>query len=163
MSLMSTHRVTTTRGEFLEAMRNAFADAGSEGCREMWICDVDFADWPLSERPVIESLTRWAYAHRKLTVLSTTYEEFHRRHARFVEWRRQWSHVVECRLMDEIEPGDMPSILLAPGVVTVRLLDRARFRANVSLEPADAVYCREIVDAISQRSSEAFPATTLGL
>jgi hypothetical protein len=45
----------------------------------------------------------------------------------------------------------------------VRLLDRARFRASVSLEPADAVYCREIVDAISQRSSEAFPATTLGL
>ena len=163
MSLMSTHGVTTTRGEFLDAIRNAFADAAAEGCREMWICDIDFADWPLSESQVVENLTRWAYAHRKLTVLATTYEEFHRRHARFVEWRRQWSHVVECRQLEEIEPGDMPSLLLAPGIVTVRLLDRARYRASVSIEPADAVHCREVVDAISQRSGEAFPATTLGL
>ena len=163
MSLMSTQCVTTTRREFLDAIRAAFADVAAQGCREMWICDVDFADWPLSERSVVESLTRWAYAHRKLTVLSITYDEFHRRHARFVEWRRQWSHVVECRQVDAVEPGDMPSILLAPGVVTVRLLARIHYRASVSLESADAVQCREIIDAISQRSSEAFPATTLGL
>ena len=163
MSLRSTHRVTTTRGEFLDAIRDAFADAAEQGCRELWIVDADFADWPLSERQVVDSPTRWAYAHRKLSVLASTYEEFHRRHARFVEWRRQWSHAVECRVLEDLQPGDMPSILLAPGVVTVRLLDRVHYRASVSLERADAVQCRELVDAISQRSCEAFPATTLGL
>jgi len=144
MSLMSTQRVTTTRGEFLDAIRNAFVDVASEGCREMWICDVDFADWPLSERPVIESLTRWAYAHRKLTVLSTTYEEFHRRHARFVEWRRQWSHVVECRLMEEIEPGDMPSLLLAPGVVTCSTA-RATAPASRSIRAIRSIAARSLM------------------
>jgi len=163
MTLMSIARTTGSRGEFLDAVRHAFTDIATQGCREVWICDTDFADWPLSERPVIESLTRWAYAHRKLTVLACTFDEFHRRHARFVEWRRQWSHVIECRAAEEIEPGEMPSLLLAPGVVTLRLLDRIRYRAVVSLETADAVHAREIVDAISQRSNEAFPATTLGL
>jgi peptidyl-tRNA hydrolase len=163
MNLMSIHRTTGSRGEFLDAIRSAFGDIAAQGCREVWICDVDFSDWPLSERQVVDSLTRWAYAHRKLTILATSFDEFHRRHARFVEWRRQWSHVVECRAADQIEPGDMASLLFAPGVVSVRLLDRMRYRASVSLDQADAVQCREMVDAISQRSSEAFPATTLGL
>jgi hypothetical protein len=163
MNLLSTHRATNNRGDFLDAIRSAFADVAAQGCREMWISDIDFADWPLSEQPVIESLTRWAYAHRKLIVLATTFDEFPRRHARFVEWRRQWSHVVECRITDESEAADVPTLLLAPGVVTVRLLDRVHYRASVSLEEADAVYCRELIDAISQRSNEAFPATTLGL
>jgi hypothetical protein len=105
MTLMSTHRVTTTRGEFLDAIRNAFADAASEGCRELWICDLDFADWPLSERPVIESLTRWAYAHRKLTVLATTYEEFPR-------WNRPMRCTVANSLMrfrnDRAKPSPRP-------------------------------------------------------
>ena len=57
----------------------------------------------------------------------------------------------------------MPTLLLAPGVVTVRLFDREHVRGSVSHDPADAIRARELVDAISQRSSEAFPATTLGL
>jgi hypothetical protein len=33
----------------------------------------------------------------------------------------------------------------------------------VSTEIADAVACREAIDAVLQRSVESFPATTLGL
>ena len=32
----------------------ALADAARAGCRELWLCDADFADWPLGERAVIE-------------------------------------------------------------------------------------------------------------
>lgn len=157
------HRILTTRLEFLDALREGFAQIAAAGCREVWIADTDFADWPIGERAVVDSLTAWAMAHRKLTMLAQTYDAVLRRHARFVEWRRQWSHVIECRQLEELEPGEMPTLLLAPGVVTVRLFDREHVRGSVSHDPADAIRARELVDAISQRSSEAFPATTLGL
>lgn len=157
------HRILTTRLEFLDALREGLAQIAAAGCREVWIADTDFADWPIGERAVVDSLTAWAMAHRKLTMLAQTYDAVLRRHARFVEWRRQWSHVIECRQLEELEPGEMPTLLLAPGVVTVRLFDREHVRGSVSHDPADAIRARELVDAISQRSSEAFPATTLGL
>lgn len=157
------HRILTTRTEFLDALRAGFDEIATSGCREVWIADIDFADWPIGERAVIDHLTAWAMAHRKLTMLAQTYDAVVRRHARFVEWRCQWSHVIECRQLEELEPGEMPTLLLAPGVVTVRLFDREHVRGSVSHDPADAIRARELVDAISQRSSEAFPATTLGL
>ena len=45
-----TRRIFTSRTEFHDALRSAFAAAADAGCREVWICDDDFADWPLSER-----------------------------------------------------------------------------------------------------------------
>ena len=157
------HYVFATRGDFHDALRGGFAAAADQGCREIWIADADYADWPLGERGVIDDLTRWAMSHRKLTVLAQSFDDIVRRHPRFTEWRRQWSHVVECRQLEEFEPGEMPTLLLAPGVVTVRLFAREPMRGSVSRELADAIRCRELIDAISQRSVEAFPATTLGL
>ena len=158
-----TYHVITGRTEFREAIRRAFAKAADVGCREMWICDPDFADWPLGEVEVVDSLTRWASPHRKLTMLALTYDEVLRRHPRFVDWRRRWAHVIDCRAEKDVDAGDIPSLLLAPGVIALRLLDRVRFRASESFENSDFVHCHEMVDAISQRSNEAFPATLLGL
>lgn len=155
--------ILTSRTEFQDAIRQAFKLAADQGCREIFISDTDFAHWPLSERAVIDDLTRWAFAHRKLTVLAQHYDEFPRRHARWAEWRRQWAHVVECRALADIEPGEIPGIFLAPGVTTLRLLDPVRFRASVSYDEADAIRTRDALDAVLQRSEEAFPATTLGL
>ncbi len=157
------HRIITSRNEFHEALRSAFAAAADAGCREIWICDDDFADWPLGERAVVEQLTRWAESHRSFTVIARNFDAIARRHARWVEWRRTWSHVVHCRANNELEAGQMPTMLLAPGAVSVRLLDTVHYRGSVSREPADAVVWREAIDAILQRSEEAFPATMLGL
>lgn len=159
----SSSELITSRNDFQEAVRQAFKRAADQGCREIFISDTDFAHWPLGERAVIEDLTRWAYAHRKLTVLAQHYDEFPRRHARWAEWRRQWAHVVECRALVDIEPGEIPGLFIAPGVVTLRLLDPVRFRASVSHEEADAIRARDALEAVLQRSEEAFPATTLGL
>ena len=73
-------RIITSRGDFHDALRQSFALVADQGCREVFIADPSFADWPLGERAVIESLTRWAYAHRKLTVLAQSFDEFARRH-----------------------------------------------------------------------------------
>lgn len=163
MNAPAPHRIFTTRSEFIDAVRQAFADAATVGCRELWLADPDYADWPLGERDVIEQLTRWAMSHRKLTMLAQGFDDVVRRHPRFVEWRRQWSHVVECRQLDDLEPGQLPTLLLAPGVVSVRLFDREQMRGSVSTDRADEVLCRELVDELSQRGVEAFPSTTLGL
>jgi hypothetical protein len=152
-----------TRDEFHDALRMAFAEIADLGCREVWLCDEDFADWPLNERVVVENLTRWAKSHRKLTLIARNFDAFAGRHPRWIEWRRQWSHVVECRSLAEAEAGELPVLLLAPGVVTVRLFDAIHYRGSVSHDIADAVQNRELVDAVSQRSIEAFPATILGL
>lgn len=163
MTAPSTHRMLHARSDFHEALRAAFDQVAAQSCRELFLCDPDFADWPLGEVAVVEALTRWAMSHRKLTVLAFSYEEIVRRHPRWVAWRRQWSHVVECRAIEDLEPEKMPTMLLAPAVVTVRLFDPHNYRASVSTEPADAIRAREALDAVLQRSVEAFPASTLGL
>ena len=85
------------RHEFHAAVRMALAEAASAGWRELWLCDPDFASWPLGERAVIESLTQWAGVGRRLILLALHFDEVVRRHARWAQWRRQWVHSVQCR------------------------------------------------------------------
>ncbi len=161
--MSSDYRLITTHIEFHDALREAFAEIAQQGCREVWLCDADFAGWPLDEPGVIELLTRWALPHRKLTLIARDFDEFARRHPRWTEWRRTWSHVVDCRVLDEADAVQPPVILLAPGVITLRLVDPIHPRGSLSREPADMLRNRELVDAVSQRSTEGFPATILGL
>lgn len=163
MSDLPASRIITSRSEFYDALREAFAFVADQGCREVFLADPSFHDWPLGERAVLENLTRWAYAHRKLTLLAESFDEFPRRHARWVEWRRQWSHVVECRIVDEADVGQLTGLFLAPGLITLRVLDPEHYRASLSFDPVDGARVREGLDALLQRSSEAFPVTTLGL
>ncbi len=95
--------------------------------------------------------------------MAHSFDEFARRQIRFVEWRRQWAHVVNCRHDDELQAEQIPTLMLVPGQVCVRLLDQVRHRGIVSSRPVDLTACRETIDALLQRSTEAFPVTTLGL
>lgn len=153
----------TNRGEFHAAIRAAFARAAREGCGEIWLCDENFADWPLGEREVVEQLAQWAASSRKLTLIARNFDEVSRRHARWVAWRRNWSHIVSCRTNTELATGEFPTLLLAIGTVSVRLADVAHHRGRVSHERADELRTKEQIDAVLQRSEEAFPATTTGL
>lgn len=156
-------RPITSRTEFHAALRSAFAHAADLGAREIMLCDANFADWPLSERAVIDALTRWAGSTRRLTLYAQTFDEVARCHGRWTEWRRQWSHVVQCRSNGEIEASEFPTIYWATAAMSVRLADPVRFRGIASREAADALTCLEAIDAVLQRSAEAFPVTTLGL
>jgi hypothetical protein len=157
------YTLITSRSEFHEGLRMALAEVAAVGCRELFMSDADFSDWPLSEPAVLESLTLWARSHRRLTMLAQQFDDVARRHGRWVEWRRQWSHLVECRTNTELEAAKVPTMLLAPGLVMVRLVDTVRYRGSLSRELADMVQGRELLDAVLQRSEETFPVTTLGL
>jgi hypothetical protein len=152
-----------SRSGFVDAIRASFALAAQGGAREILIVDPSFADWPLNDRDVVDSLAAWVDSRRSLTVFADSFDEIARRQSRFVEWRRQWAHVVHCRSDPELEAEQVPTILLAPGATCVRLLDRVRYRGTLSNRSVDMTECREAIDALLQRSVETFPVTTLGL
>lgn len=152
-----------SRKEFHDAIRAALTQAADAGASEICMVDPDFDDWPLNDRAVVEALARWALSRRKLVVFGHNFAELSRGAPRFAEWRRQWSHIVQCRSDPEIEAQQVPTLLLVAGQVAVRLLDTVRYRGVVSGRASDQVECRETIDALLQRSVEAFPPTTLGL
>ena len=153
----------TARSDFLEAWHRALARVAERGCRELLLCDADYAHWPLGERATLEHLSAWVMSHRRLVVLAAQFDTLQRQHPRWVNWRRQWSHVVQCRQVDAADVAAIPSMVLAPGEVSLRLRDPVRFRGRLSFERADAVRDADDLDAFLQRSHEAFPVTNLGL
>lgn len=156
-------QLITSRSGFHEALRQAFAEAAETGCQEIWLCDADFADWPLGERAVVERLTQWAGAQRQLTLVASHFDEVARRHARWVEWRRNWAHVVQCRTNTELERTRFPCVMLASGLFSLALSSVEHHRGRVSRNALDMQRCRESIDAVLQRSEVSFPATTTGL
>lgn len=154
--------INSRRG-FHAVVREAFASLSASASAEVVICDIDFADWPLGEMGVIDSLMQWVAPNRKLTVYAQNFDGVLRRHPRWVTWRRQFAHTVNCRMVEPLEQGRMPSLFTARGGTTIRLFDSIRYRGTVSTSVADAVLVREQIDVISQRSTPSFAATTLGL
>lgn len=152
-----------SRADFHRVLVQAFERAAEVGCREIWLCDVDYAEWPLGEQAVVQALTRWAYAHRRLTLLACRFDEVPRRHARWVAWRRDWGHVVECLALQDVEPSQMPCFWFAPGLQAVRLVDPRRYRGFVDTATADLLLMHDRVRELAQRGVPDFPVTTLGL
>lgn len=152
-----------SRAAFQAAVRSALAHVAAAGSREIWMCDDDYADWPLNEPEVVEHLSHWAGAHRRCTVLAARYDVIQRHHPRWVHWRQQRAHVVQCRTPDEPPTTALPCLLLVPGCFVLRLVDRERWRGSVSVQLADVVGTQERLDALMQRSIDAFPSSTLGL
>ena len=150
------------RVEFAGLIRQAFVAAAAQGWREIILCDATFDDWPLGERGVAQSLNDWAKSGRKLTMLARNYDEVVRRHARFVTWRRTWSHIVECRGCASVSASDLPSAMWSPGWVFERL-DLARSTGVAGSEAARRLALRERLAEKLLRSSPAFAATTLGI
>lgn len=150
------------REAFQQLVREALACAAREGWREIVLCDADFADWPLGERAVAQSLQDWSAAGRRCTLLARRYQEVVVRHARFVTWRRTWSHLVEARACPSADPLELPSAIWSPGWAMQRL-DLDRCTGFSGAEPERRLLLRESLNEWLQRSSPSFPATTLGL
>ena len=149
-------------GEFAALVRDALATAAAQGWQELLLCDTDFNDWPLGERAVAQSLNDWARAGRKFTMLAVSYDVVSRRHARFVNWRRTWSHLVDCRVCGAGHKDDLPSVLWSP-VWAIHRLDPARSSGFSSNNAGRRTASRERLSEHLLKSSPGFPATTLGL
>ena len=86
----ATARIINSRAEFQAALREALAEAATAGSRELWLSDLDYADWPLGEREVVASFERWAASSRRITLVANHFDTLARLHPRWVTWRRQW-------------------------------------------------------------------------
>lgn len=156
------------RAEFQRLVVETLAWAAEQGCRELRAWDASFVDWPLSEAAVLAALTSWARTGRQMHLLALQYDDIVRRHPRFVRWRRDYAHCVTARAVEpELRLEAAPeSLLLAVGAestVVLRLFDRHLWRGELSLEPAERQRALEWFDAVTQRSSDSFAPTTLGL
>jgi hypothetical protein len=163
-SLGSLDETIDGRAAFHDAVRRVLAEAARNGWRELYFCDRDFAGWPLDDAGVLANLSAWLRPHRRLALLASHYDELARRHPRWVAWRRARSHAVACRQADaEIPAADIPTLLFAPDKCVVHLFDPMRCRGVISTAGIDVASARSAFDAISQRSTDAFGPTTLGL
>lgn len=150
------------RTAFQQLVRDALASAARQGWRELILSDADFEDWPLGERAVAESLQAWSAAGRRMVLLARSYDEVVRRHARFVTWRRTWSHIIEAYGCASADPLELPSAIWSPGWVMERR-DPERCTGWSGSEAERRLLLREGLQEWLLKSSPAFPATTLGL
>lgn len=150
------------REEFRQRVRDALACAARGGWPQLILSDATFEDWPLGESAVAASLQAWSRAGRQITVLAHRYDEVMRHHARFVNWRIQWSHIIECRRCTGVDAPGFPSAIWSPSWV-MRRLDLERSTGVSGIEPERRVLLREELDACLRQSAPGFPASTLGL
>jgi hypothetical protein len=153
-----------TREGFRHALLESLDQCGRDGIAHLWLCDPDFSEWPLGQPAVVDALTRWASSRRRLTLVAGSYDHLATRCPRWLAWRRQWSHIVQCLKVLEEHASQVPMLVYGPPSVALRMQDLTRHpRGRRYRSVADIAACGELVDAISQRAEESFPATTLGL
>ena len=150
------------RESFRGLVREALACAAREGWREIILADADFDDWPLGERAVSASLHAWARSGRRLVLLARSYAHVVREHARFVQWRTTWSHIVTASACPAADPLDLPSAIWTPTWVLERR-EPERSVGYCGSEPERRVALREQLQEWLHKSTPSFPASTLGL
>jgi hypothetical protein len=150
------------RKAFQQLVRDALACAAREGWREIFLSDPNFEDWPLGERAVAQSLEAWSATGRQCTLLARRYDDVVRRHARFVTWRKTWSHIIEARSCASADPLELPSAIWSSGWVLQRL-DHEGCSGVTGSEPERRLLLRENLKEWLRKSSPSFPASTLGL
>lgn len=148
--------------EFQQIVRSALAEAAREGWREIILSDPGFEDWPLGELAVAQSLSDWSRPGRKCILLARRWDEVVRRHARFVTWRRTWSHIIEARACPSADPLELPSAIWSPEWVMERR-DVPNCQGLTGREPGRRLALQEKLREWLSRSQPAFPSVTLGL
>lgn len=156
-------------GEFADRLRHVLAGAASQGWTEVVLSDPDFADWPLGERAVVQCFQDWAARGRSLCLIAGHFGVFDRHHARFVQWRRMWDHIIQCRACTPGRGGslgagahDVPSAVWTPHGYLHRI-DSERSRGVSDVDAAGRVALRHALDDCFQKGRPAFAASVLGL
>lgn len=150
------------RQPFQQWLREGLAAAAQQGWGRLVLADADFVDWPLGERAVIDILQDWARPGRRCVMLAADYAQLQRRHARFVQWRTLYSHLVECHACKGVEPEDFPSVLWTPHW-SLHRLDVAHCRGWAGDEAPRRLQLQELLAEWQRRATPAFPADVLGL
>lgn len=147
---------------YQDRLRRAIREAAARQSAWMLWSDSDFRDWPLGERAVLQDLNEWAGRGRQLRILARQFDDVPRLHPRFVAWRQQWDHIIECRVSGRVPDCGLPSVLLAPQVAVQRT-DLERSGGWSGCDRQRLAGLQSDVHDCWQQGRSAFPSTTLGL
>ncbi len=150
------------REAFTRLLHTAMAAASARGWLELVFCDADFSDWPLGERAFAQALQDWAGAGRRFVLVAERFDMFARGHARFVDWRRRWDHLIECRVCHGPGAPSVPSAIWSPEW-SLHRVDPVFSRGIAILDAARRNALRERIDECLRQGRVAFAASTLGL
>ncbi|MDM0080660.1 hypothetical protein QTI17_08665 [Variovorax sp. J31P179] len=150
------------RRAFHDHLQAALGAAARQNWREIVLSDPDFVDWPLGERSTVEALQAWSAAGRSMVLLAQRFDIFAREHARFVHWRRMWSHIIDARACQGPGLPPVPSAIWTPGWFLHRV-DLEHVRGTCGRTPEARRALRERIDECLRHARPAFPASTLGL
>ncbi|HEY1103562.1 MAG TPA: hypothetical protein VGE70_09105 [Burkholderiaceae bacterium] len=150
------------RAAFALRVRAALVHAAAHGWNELVLSDADFDGWPLGEEAVCAGLHAWAAAGHRLAVLAGSYTVVEQRHARLVQFRRQWAHKIECRIAGREAATGLPSGIWTPDWL-LTCDDREHWTGMATTVVRQRVAWRETLDAAWHRARPGFFATTLGL
>lgn len=152
-----------SQAAFVAAARQALARIDAGPTRDIVLVDPDFSPWPLDDADVLAGLTRWIrLPGRRLRLVGSRFDLIERNQSRFASWRRPFAHAMDCLRPVDLEPGDVPGLLLL-GNGCLELLDREHWLARGSSARRTVVQQRERIDALMQRCEPAWPVTVLGL
>jgi hypothetical protein len=156
-------RSAESRSDFIALARDVLSPLDKTSGRDITLVDVDFSVWPLDDATVVESLTRWIQLPgRCLRLVGGRFDLLERGQPRFASWRKPFSHAVQCMTPVDLEPSDVPAVLLLDAGY-LELLDRERWQARWTLDRRAWVLQRERIDGLMQRCESAWPVTVLGL
>ena len=149
--------------DFHAAILGMLREAAEAEVAHIWCCDRDFAHWSLGERAFVDLLAAWIGPRRQLTLIAGDFAGLAQQAPRFIAWRREWAHAVECLIAHPDDAPHLPSLLLLPKRAQLRLSDVERHRGRVSRDAVDLSAGAELIDAVVQRVVGHFGPTTLGL
>lgn len=153
-----------SQAEFETALRWSVGHALAVRSRVLTWTDPDFAQWPLDEAWLLDGLTAWLrLPQRRLVLLARHYAVFEREHARFVAWRRTWSHLVDAWSPCEGTEARLPMLVIDDRNLCLQVFDTVSWRGRLSLDERSAREWHDEIDALLQRCEAAFPAYRLGL
>jgi hypothetical protein len=154
-----------SRAEFVAALHWALQTSVALRARRIVWVDRNFAEWPLDDAELHDTLAAWLrLPQRRLVLLAGQYDELPSRHPRFTAWRRLWAHAIETwSPSDVLAADDLPTLALDDSAVCVHLVDMLHWRGRAVLDAREARRWRDRIDALLQHSSPAFPANALGL
>jgi len=153
----------SSRSEFIALARQLLSGLDSASGRDLTLIDLDFSPWPLDDPSVVDALTRWIQLPgRRLHLIGARFDVVEREQARFAAWRKPFSHAVQCMTPSDVDPSDLPAVLMLDAGY-LELLDRERWQARWTAERRAWVLQRERIDALVQRCEPAWPVTVLGL
>jgi hypothetical protein len=158
---------------FKKALYRSLELAVERSWPEMVWMDGDFGDWPLGERAFVELLQAWSQPNAKLVLIARDYQLVIREHARFVQWRKTWSHLIQAWDCDAgVSAQQFPSVLLGQARRPSSELERhwVMQRIDVSRQRGVALFdtarhkaLHELHEELITRSKVGFPAFSLGL